>query len=112
MTLAVAGKDGAKVDNAQVFLITGKINVTNAEALSDAWGAASDGTHAMGFALKGKPATLGTIPPGEYSFCVIPFPGDIDDVGAMMALQDKVDKLLVTCVTQTLAAPPRQRPSP
>ena len=63
----------------------------------------------MGFIVKDQPVTLDKIEPGSYTACVIPIPGDINDMAAMMRIQSKLDKLLSVCVPATVTPTPDQQ---
>jgi hypothetical protein len=107
LTVAVSGKDGARVDAAQVFLFEGARNFSTAKQLTDAVTSQGQGDGMrMGFALGVKPAEFAKLVPGDYSVCVLPITGDLSDPTFAQRLQQHSDLLQVHCSEHAVPAQP------
>jgi hypothetical protein len=90
----------------QVFLVSGAIAPHSAADIIDLAVARGAGTVHPGFAMKDQPAAFDKIPPGGYTICGIPIPGDVNDMAAMQQLRNNADKLPVYCTQATVAPDP------
>jgi hypothetical protein len=54
-------------------------------------------------------AEFQSVSPGQYSVCVIPISGDMNNPSFQMRLQQHVDQLKVYCATVTVSAAPKQQ---
>jgi hypothetical protein len=108
LTVEVRGKDGVKIDAAQVFLFRGQVAVKNAEQVTERF-LAGDAA-GMGFWFGN--ATWPTFPklvPGVYSVCTLPINGNLADMEFQQRLQEHLDKLDVHCDAKVIEAAPSEQ---
>jgi carboxypeptidase family protein len=106
VTVQLKPPDGVAVANAQVFLLTGKVAAATADQMYEAFAVRGEGAGYQLLLFKGEPGKLERVPPGAYTACSIPFPGDINSIADMQKLRDKLDKLPVVCTAEAVAATP------
>ena len=98
---------GATLDAAQVFLFTGAIAVANAKQLTDNFlnGAVQGVKFWLG---AGKPPVeFDELVPGNYSVCIIPITGNLQDPSVQQKIQQHLDSLKVYCKAVTIAPAPQ-----
>lgn len=109
VALVVAPKalPGAVVNAAQVFLLAGTVNVTNAKQLTD--GFLGGQIQGMKFWLgEGKPPVeYDELVPGPFSVCAIPITGNLTDGSFQQKIQQHVEQLKVICKSVQLAPSPQ-----
>ncbi len=106
-TVQVSGKNKAKIDAAQVFLFSGAANINNGSELNDLF-LKSASNAKMAFATKGMASFL-KVTPGNYSVCVLPINGDMNDPAFAQKLQRNVDTLAVHCQQTEIAESPENQ---
>jgi hypothetical protein len=109
LTVLIQGKEGATIDAAQVFLISGQASPGTAKELNDMVLRSSSGGVKQTLAMGTGKAEFQSVLPGEYSVCVIPINGDMNNPSFQMRLQQHVDQLKVYCTTMTVSATPAQQ---
>ncbi len=106
LTVTVAALPGNQVDAAQVFLLNGTVQATNAKQMMDGF---------LGGAVKGMKIWFGTgkpfpefdeLVPGTYSVCAIPVTGNVMDPAFQQRLQKSASQLKVFCKPLELTASP------
>ncbi|MBW1871202.1 MAG: hypothetical protein JRJ19_04005, partial [Deltaproteobacteria bacterium] len=108
LTVNVKGVAEAKIDAAQVLLLAGKVDVATAADLNKAAMTAA-GSIVQTFWLPVKPGELNGIAPGEYSLCVIPINGDMNDPAFLQRLQKSAEHLKVYCSLKIVEPEPKQQ---
>jgi protocatechuate 3,4-dioxygenase beta subunit len=96
LVVTVAGVDDAKIDAAQVFLFKGAADVHTGAELNKLFLSAAASAK-MGFAMGTGKANFDKITPADYSVCIIPINGDMNDPSFAQKLQRHVDDLAVYC---------------
>jgi len=106
LEVTVVGKNGAKIDVAQVLLAHGTVSWKNGlEAQRSLLTGAVNGKQAMVMDMA-KPAVFEKVAPGAYSACVVPISGDISDPTFAQKLQQNATNLRVYCTPYTVTASP------
>jgi len=94
---------------AQVFLFSGRVQVTNAAQFMEAFAERGDGSLTSTITTKDKPAVFPDVQPGDYTLCVVPIPGDLNDPATMARLQEEADDLPIFCEPRVVKpSPPEQ----
>ncbi len=94
LTIQIVGVNGAVISAAQVFLLPGQVEITNSGQLEKI---ASSGGIMMSFWMPARPAVFQKVIPGDYSICVVPISGDMNDLAFLQKLQEHRSDLLVHC---------------
>jgi hypothetical protein len=105
LTVHVKGQDGAGIDTAQMLLLKGTYQITGVEELNKT-AMSSGGGIMQGFWLPVKPAEFKDIQPGEYTLCVIPLNGNMNDPAFLQRLRKHSAHLKVYCSPLPVAATP------
>ncbi len=108
LTVNVKGEGEAKIDAAQVLLIGGKVNVATAADLNKA-AMTAGGSIVQTFWLPVKAGELKGVAPGEYTLCVIPINGDMNDPAFLQRLQKSAEHLKVYCSPRIIEGEPKQQ---
>ncbi len=108
LTIDVKGQGGAKIDAAQVLLLVGKVQIESASELNKA-AMAAGGSISQTFWMAAKPAVFTKVIPAEYSLCVIPINGDMNDPAFVMRLRKYTASLKVICSPLTIPAQPESQ---
>lgn len=107
LTVIIQGKDEAKIDAAQVFLMKGQHSPTTAKQLTEAFLQNQSGGIMQSFALGTDRVTFDKVIAAEYSVCVIPLNGDLSDPTFLARLQEKSNFLKVHCTVYNVAPTPK-----
>ena len=109
LTITVKPLPNNKVDAAQVFLFNGIVAPANGKQLTD--GFFQGGAQGMKFWLGGTmpQPKFDELVPGEYSVCIIPITGSLQDPTFMQRIQENVANLKVYCKPTKLAAAPNEQ---
>ena len=108
LTVQVQGMHGAAINAAQILLIKGKVEIRLASELNKL-AASSGGGITGGFWMPAKPTIIKELVPGEYSLCVVPIGGDMNDPIFVQKLQKNRLSLKVYCSQLALAASPEKQ---
>ncbi len=108
LTVDVKGQGGAKIDAAQVLLLAGKVQIETAAELNKV-AMAGGGSISQTFWTVAKPAVFNKVIPAEYSLCVIPINGDMNDPAFLMRLRKNTATLKVICSPLTVPAQPESQ---
>ena len=108
LTVEVRGKNGVKIDAAQVFMFRGAVAIRNAQDVTDRF-LAGDAA-GMGF-LFGNDTwpSFPKLVPGDYSVCTLPINGNLADMQFQQRLQENLDKLEVHCQLKAVTASPTEQ---
>ena len=108
LSVSVRGKDGAKVDAAQVFLFGNSTAAakTGGELNKLFLAASQTGDARMAFSNGGTPAVFSGAKPGDKSLCVIPITGDMNDPQFAQRVQQNAMTLAVYCYPHTVVTSP------
>lgn len=109
LSVLIQGKDGAAIDAAQVFLIGGQVSPTTAKELTEMVLQSSSGGVKQVLAMGTSKAEFQSVAPGQYSVCVIPINGDMNDMNFQMRLQQHAAQLKVYCTAREVSATPKQQ---
>jgi hypothetical protein len=96
LAVTVRGIDDAKIDAAQVFLFQGAADVHTGAELNKLFLSAASSAK-MGFAFGTASANFDKIAPADYSVCIIPINGDMNDPAFAQKLQRHVSEIAVYC---------------
>lgn len=107
LTVEVKGKDGAKIDAAQIFTFRGTVAAKNGKELGDAFGKAEGA--AMQFWFGGGFPKFAKLVPTNYTVCTIPIAGNIADQATMQKINEHAGELDVYCQAVVVAASPKQQ---
>ena len=110
VVLDVRNSQGQPMSNAQVFLSTGNVRASTLSQLESAMAARGPGQTRILLLLKGGAVSTENVPPGPYSVCVVPVPGDPNDASAMQRVRQRAGDLAVTCssaVVESASTPQR-----
>ena len=106
LTVQVKGVDGAGIDTAQVIVLKGTHQVSGVEDLNKA-AMSSGGGIMQTFWLPVKPAVFKKLQPAEYTLCVIPINGNLNDPAFTQRLRKHAaTHLKVHCSPMPVAATP------
>jgi protocatechuate 3,4-dioxygenase beta subunit len=105
LTVEIKGKDGARIDAAQIFLFRGAVTADNAKEVSDRFMAGDAAGMNLWFGGADFP-TFDQLPAGGYSVCVLPINGNLADLQFQQRLQEHLEHLDVHCKAVTVAARP------
>ncbi|MDB4955442.1 MAG: hypothetical protein JWO36_3011, partial [Myxococcales bacterium] len=97
-----AGKLGV----ASVWVASGNVSARTATDLSLRMAAAGQGSSQWVIIRAGEPARVNELTPGNYSACVVPFPAEVQGMGAMGYVERHGDKLPAFCAPVVVAAAP------
>lgn len=113
LVVTVAPEGDGVINAAQVFLFEGNASPRTGgeinELFLNATSGDGSGTAKMSFSFGGKPASFTKITPGNYSVCVIPITGDMNDPTFAQKLQRNADKLAVHCRKAAVAESPDEQ---
>ncbi len=111
VTLQVQPKAGDKPTGfAVVNSVRGAIAAASARELEAAISALPEGYSSFSPSMRGAPATIENLLPGDYTVCVAPFPTEVSGMGDTMAyMQREGDNLRVFCERTTVAAEPKEQ---
>jgi uncharacterized GH25 family protein len=109
LTVTVKPLANNKVDAAQVFLFSGLVAPANGKQLTD--GFFQGGAQGMKFWLGGAMPMpkFDELVPGEYSVCIIPITGSLQDPTFMQRIQENVATLKVYCKPTKLTPAPTEQ---
>ncbi len=108
LTVQVAGRQDAKIDLAQVFVLKGQVRIQTAAELNKV-AMSAGGSIQQTFWLPGKPAQFKEMSAGEYSLCVLPINGNMNDPAFVQNLQKQAAQLKVYCSPLLVKdSPPQQ----
>jgi len=106
LTVQVKGVDGAAIDTAQVIMLKGTHQVGGVEDLNKV-AMSSGGGIMQTFWLPVKPAVFKDLEPAEYTLCVIPINGNMNDPAFTQRLRKHAaTHLKVYCSPMPVAATP------
>lgn len=108
LTVTVKGKDGAHLDAAQLFLLRGKVAITNAQEAVDLMLAGQTAGMTVWFGGTDLPK-FEKLEPGQYSICTIPINGNVMDPEFSSRLQENMEKVKLYCQGKTITASPLQQ---
>jgi len=110
LEVKVAGADGKQVPLAQVFLFKGGLSPKNGKEVQEVFlGKAKSGGAMMAFAKPPGAAAFKQVTAADYSVCVLPISGDIQDASFRARLQKHANKLLVHCRPYKVAGSPKKQ---
>jgi protocatechuate 3,4-dioxygenase beta subunit len=96
LEVTISGVEGATIDAAQVFLFRGAADVKTGGELNKLF--LSEASNAkMGFAFGKASAKFTKVTPANYSVCIIPINGDMNDPSFAQKLQRHVSEIAVYC---------------
>jgi protocatechuate 3,4-dioxygenase beta subunit len=104
LAVAVKGKNGVKIDAAQMWLFEGTVVAKTAKDIVD-HSLAGDPGH-VDFWLGVDDVVYKELVAGAYTVCVLPINGDIADQQFQVRLREHLDDLAVVCQAKELAAAP------
>jgi len=96
LVIDVKGKEGAKVDAAQILLLAGEVNISTANELNRV-AMSSPGSISQTFWLPVKPAEFKEVQGGKYTLCAIPINGNMNDPTFLQHLRKNTAHLKVYC---------------
>lgn len=108
LDVKISGVGGAKIDAAQVFLFRGAADVKTGGELNKLFLSAASSAK-MGFAFGKAPAVFNKISPANYSVCIIPINGDMNDPSFAQKLQRHVGELAVYCQQLNITEAPAKQ---
>ncbi|MBK9071505.1 MAG: carboxypeptidase regulatory-like domain-containing protein [Myxococcales bacterium] len=107
LTVEVKGKEGAKIDAAQIFLFVGTVAANKGADLMDVFAKASGAS--MQFWLGAAFPNFAKLRAGNYTVCTIPITGNILDPATQTKINDHAGELAVYCQAHTIAEAPKQQ---
>ncbi|HUH04557.1 MAG TPA: carboxypeptidase-like regulatory domain-containing protein [Kofleriaceae bacterium] len=114
LEVAIAGKDGARVDAAQVFVFDNPaLSARTGGDLNRLFLSESEaGASKMAFSTGGQPARFEAVSAGKRTLCAVPITGDLNDPVFAERLQRDVDRIAVYCSPLTIAPAPASQTHP
>jgi hypothetical protein len=110
VTLAVtAAPKSGKLGVASVWVASGVFAAKTATDLGLRMAAAGAGASQWVIIRAGEPAKFAELAPGAYTACVVPFPAEVQGMGAMGYVERHGDKLPCFCQQVTIAASPAEQ---
>jgi uncharacterized GH25 family protein len=97
---------GGKLGVASAWLATGVLSARTATDLGLRMAAAGKGSSQWVIIRNGEPARFAELMPGAYTACVVPFPIEVQGMGAMGYVERHGDKLPAFCEPVTVAGAP------
>lgn len=108
LAVTVSGIDDAKIDAAQVFLFKGAADVSTGAELNKLFLSAASNAK-MGFAMGTAAANFDKVSPADYSVCIIPINGDMNDPSFAQKLQRHVGEIAVYCQRLKITETPEKQ---
>ncbi len=102
----VAAPKAGKLGVAVSWLVSGTITARTASELQLKVAAAGAGASQLTIIRGGEPAKLTEVAPGTYSACVVPYPIEVQGMGAMGYMERHGDKLPAFCAAATINGAP------
>ncbi|HTM23172.1 MAG TPA: carboxypeptidase regulatory-like domain-containing protein [Kofleriaceae bacterium] len=110
IALTVQPKADKPTGFAIVNAVRGAIAVHSARELEAAIAAMGEGFSALSMSIRGNPARLENLQPGDYTVCVTPYPTEVSGMSDIMGyMQREGDNLKVFCEKTTVAADPTEQ---
>jgi protocatechuate 3,4-dioxygenase beta subunit len=106
LKVAIKGKNGAKIDSAQIFLFPGMVSAHNGKEIVDLALSGDQGNITFWLGGADPAAFTQKQMPGEHTLCVIPINGDISDLQFQQRMQEHLDELAVYCQKANLPERP------
>ena len=110
LTIVIEGEGGAKIDAARVVLVKGALAPKNVKEFGEAFLDPSKSSGAkVGLAIGAAPAVFDDVSPDDYSVCVIPINGDLNDPTFQVRLGEHAESLKVYCKRHTVTSTPKEQ---